>query len=67
MQSMICLDSHEQATRIVSDRITRLLETYDGNVAKALCTYNLGYDRDSDGKIIPYINCKYYQRFIGAI
>lgn len=58
MQSMMCFDSHEQATRIVSDWIKRHLELYEGSEAKTLCRYNLGGNE---------VNCKYYQRYIGAI
>lgn len=53
-----CFANKAEGWAFVTDWVTRHLEKYEQDEAKTLCRYNLGGNE---------VNCKYYQKYVGAI
>lgn len=58
MRLKICFENEAEGMAKVGNWLERHLQRFDGDVAKTLCYYNLGEEQ---------VNCKYYQKYLGAL
>lgn len=62
-----CFKDKAEGWAFVTGWVERHLDQFKNNEAQTLCTYNIGWDTNEEGKRIPHINCTYYQKYIGAL
>ena len=60
--SDFCFDSKEQGLTVLKDQLEA--RSAKSSVADALCTYNLGWFYDSEGRRAAYTTCGYYDDFV---
>lgn len=59
---IVCYESFEKAVERAEYWLIK--NGLEKNLVNALCTYNLGHNRNERNEIVPYMNCKYYQYFL---
>lgn len=63
--NVVCYETFERA---VDQAEYWLVENgINKNLVNALCTWNLGQLRTTEGKIIPHQNCNYYQSYLTVV
>lgn len=59
---IVCYDTFAKAVERAQYWLVK--NGLEKNLVNALCTYNLGHNRNASGTIIPHMNCKYYQDYL---